>query len=99
MSVGRIIATLVAGLILGAIAGIITKNIIVAIVFPLLLVAFLLMWKNLRQNTPEPIIKKEKKPEQLEIQKEETQQEVTVDSQVPVSTSYPPQRPPTTNYN
>lgn len=94
MSAGRIIATVVAGLILGVVAGIITKNIFVAVVFPILLVAFLLMWRNLRQNPSEKITKKEVELEQLETLKGETQQEETVDSQIPVSTTYPAQRPP-----
>jgi membrane protein implicated in regulation of membrane protease activity len=95
MSAGRIIATLVAGLILGIVAGIITKNIFVAVVFPILLVVFLLMWRNLRQKPSEKITKKEVESEQLGTLKEESQQEETEDSQIPVSTTYPPQRPPT----
>jgi septal ring-binding cell division protein DamX len=59
MTVGRIIATLIGSLILAVIAGLVTRNIIVAITFPFLLVAFLLMWRNLKQNPTKDLEKEE----------------------------------------
>ena len=59
MTVGRIIATLVGSLILAVIAGLVTRNIIVAITFPFLLVVFLLMWRSLKQNPPKDFEKEE----------------------------------------
>jgi choline-glycine betaine transporter len=64
MTVGRIIATLIGCLILGVIAGLVTRNIIVAITFPFLLVAFLLMWRNLKQNPPKDLGEEEKEKTQ-----------------------------------
>jgi choline-glycine betaine transporter len=81
MTVGRIIATLIGCLILGVIAGLVTRNIIVAITFPFLLVAFLLMWRNLKQNPP-----KEQVQEETPLANEQDQKETT---QPPESTSYP----------
>lgn len=52
MTVGKIVVTAVGGLILGLIAGLVTRNIIVAILFPILLIGFLLMWRRIRQEAP-----------------------------------------------
>lgn len=106
MSVGRIIAILFGCLILGVIAGLVTRNIIVAITFPFLLVAFLLMWRNLKQNPPEVEKKQvqEKQEQDNPKVKVEIEQEVTkVQPQVqkvqqrpshpPISTNYPPTPP------
>lgn len=98
MTIGRIIGTLIGCLILGVIAGLITRNIIVAITFPFLLVAFLLMWRNLKQTTPkEGVVEKQEtqKPVQTEIIEEQRVQ----DNPAPVSTTYPPRQgnPPTYN--
>jgi choline-glycine betaine transporter len=105
MTVGRIIVILIGCLILGVIAGLITRNIIVAITFPLLLLGFLLMWRNLKQNPPEDVEKErpQEKQEQNQEQdnpkmKVEIKQEVTkvqpqvrkTQPQPPVSTNYPP---------
>jgi choline-glycine betaine transporter len=106
MSIGRIIATLIGCLILGVIAGLVTRNIIVAVAFPFLLVSFLLMWRNLKQNPPEDVekqdsqkgnnpqpkveTKQEVKQVQPEVQKTQPQPRPT---QPPVSTNYPPTPP------
>jgi choline-glycine betaine transporter len=105
MTIGRIIATLIGCLILGVIAGLVTRNIIVAVAFPFLLVSFLLMWRNLKQNPPEDVEKKqpqekqeqnnpqpstENKPEVNQPQVQRIQQRP---SQPPVSTNYPPTPP------
>ncbi len=101
MTMGRIIATLIGCLILAVIAGLITRNIIVAITFPFLLVAFLLMWRNLKQTTPKEEVNKEQKiqnPLQSEVVEKQEPQEVQ-NTPAPVSTTYPPRQanPPTYN--
>jgi hypothetical protein len=104
MSIGRIIATLIGCLILGVIAGLVTRNIIVAITFPFLLVGFLLMWRNLQQNPPEDVEKQDSQKENNPRPKVETKQEVNQPqaqktqpqqrpTQPPVSTNYPPTPP------
>ncbi|MFA7628132.1 MAG: hypothetical protein WCY37_01800 [Candidatus Dojkabacteria bacterium] len=52
MTVGKIVVTAVGGLILALITGLITRNIIVAILFPILLIGFLLMWRRIKEETP-----------------------------------------------
>lgn len=81
-------------LVLGLISGIVTRNLLVAIAFPFLLVIFILMWVNLRKD-----IKDEK--EDIEEDKEdiaetgvndintETQQSREGYTPPPVSTNYP----------
>ncbi len=107
MTIGRIIATLIGCLILAVIAGLVTRNIIVAITFPFLLVAFLLMWRNLKQNPPKDLEKEESNQEQkITPPQEKREQEPQVRqprvenvqtqpkvSQPPVSTNYPPTPP------
>ena len=80
MKIGEIIMTAIGCFVLAIISGIIARNIFVAIVFPILLVSFLLMWRNLKKNEP----KKE------EIKEEVVEENVVNDSYPPVSTNYPP---------
>jgi choline-glycine betaine transporter len=98
MTIGRIIATLIGCLILGVIAGLVTRNIIVAIAFPFLLVAFLLMWRNLKQTTPKEVVSEKEETQELS-QSEITQQQEVETTSAPTSTTYPPRQgnPPTYN--
>lgn len=94
MTIGRMIFVLGGCLVLGLISGIVTRNLLVAIAFPFLLVIFILMWVNLRKD-----IKDEK--EDIEVDKEdiansgvndintETQQSSEGYTPPPVSTNYP----------
>ncbi len=52
MTVGRIVAIAIGGLILALIAGLVTRDIIVAILFPILLIGFLLIWRRINEETP-----------------------------------------------
>jgi MFS superfamily sulfate permease-like transporter len=101
MSMGRIVAVSVGCLILAIIAALVTRNIIIAIAFPILLVAFLLMWRNLKQNTPVQETKQVQKQQEQQSNKTEnsqTPQQQEQNTQAPVSTNYPPkQNPPTYN--
>jgi hypothetical protein len=64
MTVGKIVVTAVGGLILALITGLVTRNIIVAILFPILLIGFLLMWRRIKQETP---VKPEKEDEKGKV--------------------------------
>jgi len=100
MTVGRIVMTLVGAAILGLVAGLLTRNIIIAIAFPFLLIAFLLMWRNLKEIAPEKKEKpeeKENEPVQEQVQPQQTQQQQPQTQQNPqasVSTNYPGEKPP-----
>jgi predicted membrane protein len=96
MTAGRIVFTVIGCLILALISGIITRNIIIAILFPILLVAFLLMWANIKKQIPKEVKEKEE-----DISKEgitDTVQpqgsnpmveENKVNQSPPISTNYP----------
>ena len=79
-------------LVLGLISGIVTRNLLVAIAFPFLLVIFILMWVNLRKE-----IKDDKEDnDQENIAKTgvndintETQESSEGYTPPPVSTNYP----------
>lgn len=72
MTVAEIVVTAVGGLILALIAGLVTRNVIIAILFPILLIGFLLVWRRIKQETPpvhqEP--KEEEKEKVIAIEKE-----------------------------
>ncbi len=92
MTIGRMIFVLGGCLVLGLISGIVTRNLLVAIAFPFLLVIFILMWVNLRKE-----IKDDKEDnDQENIAKtgvndinRETQQSSEGYTPPPVSTNYP----------
>jgi biopolymer transport protein ExbD len=98
MTVAEIVVTAVGGLILALIAGLVTRNVIIAILFPILLIGFLLMWRRIRQETPleqkEP--KEEEKEKVIAIEKEgeiklredQPQREPQVQSQNPQVSNY-----------
>mgnify|MGYP001254181797 CR=1 FL=1 len=98
MTVAEIVVTAVGGLILALIAGLVTRNVIIAILFPILLIGFLLMWRRIRQETPpvhqEP--KEEEKEKVIPIEKEveiklkedQPQREPQVQSQNPQASNY-----------
>lgn len=46
------VAIAIGGLILALITGLITKNVIIAILFPVLLIGFLLIWRSIKEETP-----------------------------------------------
>lgn len=106
MTVGRIFATFIGCLIIGLIAGLITRNIIVAIIFPFLLVGFLLMWKNLKDNPPKDLEKEETQetpktdvPQQKEVEvKESKQPEVQKPQPQPQPRQKSSQPPVSTNF-
>ncbi|KUK67302.1 MAG: hypothetical protein XD87_0213 [candidate division WS6 bacterium 36_33] len=72
MTLAEIVVTAVGGLILALIVGLVTRDVIIAILFPILLIGFLLMWRRIRQETPleqeEP--KEEEKGKVIAIEKE-----------------------------
>lgn len=70
MTVGKIVVTAVGGLILALIAGLVTRNIIVAILFPILLIGFLLMWRRIKQETPVKPGKEDEKGKVIAVKKE-----------------------------
>jgi membrane protein implicated in regulation of membrane protease activity len=72
MSVGRMVAIAIGGLILALITGLITKNVIIAILFPVLLIGFLLMWRRIKEETPS-------KPKEEEEKVSVVQEEVEVE--------------------
>ena len=92
MPIGRMIFVLGGCLVLGLISGIVTRNLLVAIAFPFLLVIFILMWVNLRKE-----IKDDKEDnDQENIAKTgvndintETQESSEGYTPPPVSTNYP----------
>jgi len=93
MTIGRIIFVLGGCLVLGLISGLVTRNLIVAIAFPFLLVIFILMWVNLRKD-----IKNEKidvKEDEEDIAKtgiSDSNTEIQQSSEEytpPISTNYP----------
>lgn len=108
MTIAQIVATAVGGLILALITGLITRNIIIAILFPVLLIGFLLMWRRIKEETPSK--PKEEEKEKVSVVKEEVevedsgdpaqptprvnnyQQPIQNQSQPPVSTNYPPRQ-------
>ena len=64
----------VACLILAIISGILARNFFIAIIFPILLVAFLLMWRNLKKDIPkEKEVSTQIKPEEVSNQNTDTQ--------------------------
>lgn len=100
MTIGKIVVTAVGGLILALIAGLVTRNIIIAILFPILLIGFLLMWRRIKEETPpNPQKEEEVKEDQSQPIPQEQSQNTQVNnyqqpmqnqSQPPVSTNYPP---------
>lgn len=101
MTIAQMVATAVGGLILALITGLITKNIIIAILFPVLLIGFLLMWRRVKEETPSK--PKEEEKEKVEVedsgdqpqptpQVNSYQQPMQNQSQPPVSTNYPPRQ-------
>jgi len=110
MTIGEIVAIAIGGLILALIAGLVTRNIIIAILFPILLIGFLLMWRKIKQETPSSPQEEEEKVVAVKNEVEEDQtlnkpQPIPqVQSQNPQVNNYqqPPQtqsRPPvSTNY-
>jgi len=102
MTIAQMVATAVGGLILALITGLITKNIVIAILFPVLLIGLLLMWRRIKEETPS--MPKEEEKEKVEPVKEEgevedrgdqvqpTPQVNNYQSQPPVSTNYPPRQ-------
>jgi hypothetical protein len=89
MTVGRIIFILIGCLILAVISGIVTRNIIVALLFPFLLVAFLLMWANVKKQIPEEVKKEEGDISKEGITDTVPTQEDIVNQTPPMSTNYP----------
>lgn len=107
MSLGRMVAIAIGGLILALIAGLVTRDIIVAILFPILLIGFLLIWRRINDETPSKpkeeeekviAVKEELKEDQPQSQPQPTpqvnnyQQPIQNPSQPPVSTNYPPRQ-------
>jgi choline-glycine betaine transporter len=84
MTMGRIIFTLIGCLILAVITGIVTRNILVAVAFPFLLVVFLLMWRNIKERIPEEEDKGE------DIAQEGIADQNVAEQPVQESTEYPP---------
>ena len=108
MTIAQIVATAIGGLILALITGLITKNVVIAILFPILLIGLLLMWKRIKEETPakpkevekEEVgpVKEERRVEDRGDQVQQTpqvnnyQQPIQNQSQPLVSTSYPPRQ-------
>jgi cell division protein FtsW (lipid II flippase) len=110
MTVGRMVAIAIGGLILALIAGLVTRDIIVAILFPILLIGFLLIWRRINEETPSKpkeeeekviAVKEELKEDQPQSQPQPTPQ---FQNQNPQVNSYqqpmqnPSQPPVSTNY-
>jgi hypothetical protein len=106
MTIAQIVATATGGLILALVTGLITKNIVIAILFPVLLIGFLLMWRKIKEEAP-PNPKEEEKEstvtEEIEVEASKDQpkpvpqvnnyqQPIQNQSQPPVSTNYPPRQ-------
>jgi len=102
MTIAQMVATAVGGLILALITGLITKNIVIAILFPVLLIGLLLMWRRIKEETP-PMPKEEEKEKESTITEEvemgasdnqpnHVSQANNYQSQPPVSTNYPPRQ-------
>lgn len=52
MTIGRMIFTGIMLLILGIISGVIARSFLVAILFPVLLGIFLILWRNVKDTLP-----------------------------------------------
>lgn len=94
MTVGRIVAIAIGGLILALIAGLVTRDIIVAILFPILLIGFLLIWRRINEETPS----KPKKEEEKVIAVKEELKEDQPQSQPPPTPQLQDQNPQVNNY-
>lgn len=90
MTIGRMVAIFVGCLVIGVIAGLVTRNLIVAITFPFLLVAFLLMWRNLKENAPKEL-EETQEQEKKEAPQDELQTVLKQSQQEPESQESPPQ--------
>lgn len=78
MTVGQIVFIAVGGVILAIISGLVTRNIVVAILFPILLIGFLLMWRKIQEEMPSKPSDDEKKGEEEKGQVIATKNEVEV---------------------
>ncbi len=84
MTVGQIVFIAVGGVILAIISGLVTRNIIIAILFPILLIGFLLMWRKIQEEAPskppeEEKNDKEEKGQVIATKNEEVEVKVTED--------------------
>jgi len=91
MTIAQMVATAVGGLILALITGLITKNVIIAILFPVLLIGFLLMWRRIKEETPS-------KPKEEEEKVIAVKKEVEVKVKEDQSESQPQPTPQVDNY-
>ncbi|MFA7678029.1 MAG: hypothetical protein WCY00_00750 [Candidatus Dojkabacteria bacterium] len=97
MSIGTMVLVIVGCIILAIIAGIVTRSVFVGILFPILLVIFILMWRSLKKDSTLEV-KEEELKEEGDITEEavadvqQTQEIEQQTQQPPVSTSYPPVR-------
>ena len=91
MTIAQMVATAVGGLILALITGLITKNVIIAILFPVLLIGFLLMWRRIKEETPS-------KPKEEEEKVIAVKKEVEVKVKEDQSESQPQPTPQVNNY-
>jgi UPF0716 family protein affecting phage T7 exclusion len=78
MTVGQIVFIAVGGVILAIISGLVTRNIVVAILFPILLIGFLLMWRKIQEEAPSKPREDEKKGEEEKGEIIATKNEVEV---------------------
>ena len=85
MTIGSMVMILIGSAILALIAGIVTRSIFIGILFPVLLLIFIIMWRSLKKNVV-PEIKEEEIQEEGDI----TEEAVIDQSPPPVSTNYPP---------
>lgn len=92
MTIAQMVATAVGGLILALITGLITKNVIIAILFPVLLIGFLLMWRRINEETLSKPNEEEK--EKVIAVKKEVEVKVKEDQ----SESQPQPTPQVNNY-
>lgn len=93
MSIGSMVLILIGCAILAVIAGIVTRSIFIGILFPLLLLIFILMWRSLKKDVEPEIQEEENKEDEGEITQEAvTDQQPPEQSPPPISTNYPPVR-------
>jgi len=98
MTVGQIVFIAVGGVILAIISGLVTRNIIIAILFPILLIGFLLMWRKIQEEMPSKPREEEKNDKEEKGQVIATKNEVEVKVTEDQNQNQPQPTPQVNNY-
>lgn len=90
MSIGSMVLILIGCAVLAVLAGIVTRSIFIGILFPILLIIFIMMWRSLKKDIQPEIQNKEEEGDEGEITQEAVTDQQPPEQSPPVSTSYPP---------